>query len=461
MTDSILEPPAMALPPADPRSAGLHRWRHFVSLSADLAFETDANGRFVLVIPETALGWPAGALVGMPSERLVGDDGTTEIVNPFRPAEELRRHRTLLRSFSGALAMMNISAVPLRDASGVIIGARGVGVAIGDADSQTSDIAGRLRHGQVLDRILSCVACETSADAMLDAAIWALIQALGAEGAAVIGAMMEHGPAEILHECGPGASAVLPSVVMLLSQPNKESAQTTTPQGRSVLMVRCRTRLDANGGLAIWRRTDGREWDPEDRLLAASAVAVVRIILEYEAVQREMAHQARTDPLTGLLNRRAFMEEMGRNIARLDRESEAGTLMYIDLDAFKAVNDRMGHATGDTVLIHLADMLRRMVRPSDLVARLGGDEFAVWLSGADRMTAAERADQLCKAAKIELPALLPDEAFALGVSVGIAMRGPGSHESIGDLTRRADMAMYEVKRGGRHHWRVSLLEGEG
>ena len=106
-------------------------------------------------------------------------------------------------------------------------------------------------------------------------------------------------------------------------------------------------------------------------------------------------------------------------------------------------------------------MLRKLVRPSDLIARLGGDEFAVWLSGADRMTAAERADQLCRTAGRELCDLLPEAVSALGVSVGIAMRQAGSPESIEDLTRRADMAMYEVKRGGRGHWRVSLLDGEG
>ena len=134
--------------------------------------------------------------------------------------------------------------------------------------------------------------------------------------------------------------------------------------------------------------------------------------------------------------------------------------MYVDMDGFKAVNDRLGHAIGDKVLVHLADMLRKLVRPSDLVARLGGDEFAIWLSGADHMTAAERADQLCRSAKIELPALLPEEVLHLGVSIGIAARRAGSQEPIEDLTRRADMAMYEVKRGGRGHWRVSLLDGD-
>ena len=132
--------------------------------------------------------------------------------------------------------------------------------------------------------------------------------------------------------------------------------------------------------------------------------------------------------------------------------------MFVDLDAFKAVNDRLGHAEGDKVLVQLADLL--LVRPGDLIGRLGGDEFAVWLSGADHLTAAERADSLCKAAPIELQALLPEAFPNLGVSIGIATRRAGSHEPIADLTRRADMAMYEVKRNGRHHWHVSLLGGD-
>ena len=123
------------------------------------------------------------------------------------------------------------------------------------------------------------------------------------------------------------------------------------------------------------------------------------MVLEHEAIQREMGRQARTDPLTGLLNRRAFLEEMSRHIDRLDREEQPGTLLFADLDYFKPVNDRLGHEVGDEVLVRTANVLRNTVRPTDLVARLGGDEFALWMNGADHMTAAERAEHLC----VEVP----------------------------------------------------------
>ena len=150
-------------------------------------------------------------------------------------------------------------------------------------------------------------------------------------------------------------------------------------------------------------------WDDDDRQLIGSAANIIRMVLEQEATQREMARQARTDPLTGLLNRRAFLEEMERHAARQDRDNEPGTLMFADLDNFKPVNDRLGHEAGDEVLRPTAALLRKTFRPSDLVARLGGDEFAIWLDGADHMTAAERAEYLRDAVPRELAEIIgPD-----------------------------------------------------
>jgi diguanylate cyclase (GGDEF)-like protein len=467
MTDTILEP-CIAPSPADPASAATiirdalvesrNRWQSLVGLAADMAFETDAKGRFVFMIPGVALGWPAATLIGQPSELLVSDDAKGTLFSPFRPTREVRRYRAWLRRFDGGLAMMSISAIPLYDDHGAIVGARGIGTDMTSSDAETALIAGRLRRGEVIDHILWRVGQETGADAMMDAAMWALIHALGAEGAAVIGSVSPDAAIEVLHECGPGASLILPAAARLIAQQSAEAGHATNSDGRLVLAIGCRTRFGANAGLAVWRSADARRWDAEDTLLAGSAISIVRMILEYEAVAREIAYQARTDPLTGLLNRRAFLDEMQRHLARLDREHGAGTLMFVDLDAFKAVNDRLGHAVGDKVLVHVAELLRKLVRPSDLITRLGGDEFAIWLSSADHMTAAERADYLCKTAPGELQAALPEAFPDLGVSIGIATRGVGSRESIEDLTRRADMAMYEVKRGGRRHWRVSLLD---
>ena len=254
-----------------------------------------------------------------------------------------------------------------------------------------------------------------------------------------------------------GSDQVWRAAIDLIDKNGGDSGQCTTVDGRTVLAVGCRTRFDAHAALVVWRIGDPRPWDRDDTTLAYSAGGIIRVILEHEAIQHEMGRQARTDGLTGLLNRRAFMEEMQRHADRLDFEREPCTLMFVDLDHFKQVNDRFGHDTGDQVLMEVAKILRDLVRPSDLVGRFGGDEFAIWMSGADYMTAAERAENLRRNGPGQLNELLPEPVVGLGFSIGIATRAIGSKEAIEDLMRRADEAMYEVKRGGRGHWRVSHL----
>src|SRR5690348_13826852 len=135
MTDTSLDPPPLAAfdTPApdlirDALAESRQRWRQLVGLAADLAFETDAGGRFVFIMPEQALGWPIGMLLGQPSELLLGDDGTTSMFNPFRPTAEMRRRRAWLRRYDGSLATMAISVAPLVDAAGCVTGARGIGI---------------------------------------------------------------------------------------------------------------------------------------------------------------------------------------------------------------------------------------------------------------------------------------------------------------------------------------------
>ncbi len=225
MPKTILDPPdstGASEPPTQDIVRGAlaesrSRWQHLLGLAVDLAFETDADGRFVFIMPEAPLGWPRGSLIGHASDILVGDTINVGTFNPFCPKQELHHYRAWLRCHDGGIAMITVSAAPLRDDKGAIIGARGVGIDMTACDAQAAQIAGRLRRAEVIRHILACVGHEVGADAMMDAALWALIRALGAEGAAVIGSPTDDVPIDIMHECGPGGSAILPAAARLLA----------------------------------------------------------------------------------------------------------------------------------------------------------------------------------------------------------------------------------------------------
>lgn len=440
------------------------RWRDLVTVSADFAFETDAWGRLIFVIPDPALGWSSASLIGQPAERLLVEGAGFD---PFRVTAPVRHRRTWLRRGDGGSACLTIAAMPITDRTGAVVGVRGLGVDMTEADAQGARMAAALRRGEVLEHILRRTSHEVLAPRMMKAALESLVDAVGAEGAAVVLDVGESGMSRIAHHAGQGAERMRPTLSAMLPVSPDQLGQATGIDGRPVLMAGCETRFGAFGGIAVWRTARGhdpaedvgsgiRAWDQDDRMLLLTATNVIRMVLEHEAIQREMHRQARTDPLTALLNRRAFMEELERHVDRLDRDDEPGTLMFADMDHFKAVNDAMGHEAGDRVLVAAADLLRRVVRPTDLVARLGGDEFAVWMNGVDHMTAAERADVLREALPREIAELLGPDAPRVGMSIGIACRRGGGHEPLDSVIRRADMAMYEVKRHGRGHWRVSL-----
>ena len=322
-------------------------------------------------------------------------------------------------------------------------------------EGHDAQVAAALRRGEVVDHILWCMRQEVLAPRMMQAVLDGLANALGAEGASVVDIIGGGAGPVLLHRTGGGAEEVIGTAARLMLEDAAIAAQAGAPDGRQVLACTCQTRFGEHAGLVLWRQPGARAWDNEDQVLAASAATIVRVVLEHEAIQREMARLARTDPLTGLMNRRAFLEELTRHIDRLDREELPGTLMYTDLDNFKPLNDRMGHDAGDKALCAVASLLRDAVRPTDLVARLGGDEFAMWLNGADHMTAAERAERLRVDGPRRLAEVTGQFAPALTISIGIATRRACGGEEIEGLMRRADAAMYEVKRSGRGHWRVS------
>lgn len=424
------------------------RWRDFTTLSADLAFETDAWGRLVFIHPDVAFGWPSSTLLGQDADLLLAEGGDGSGFNPFRATAASRGRRAWLRRPDGTPICIGFAVAPMLDDAGQVCGVRGVGHDVTQADGQGAAVAAKLRRGEVVEHVLERMREEVLAPRMMQASLQALCTAMGAEGCAVA----ENPPdgdgaiTHIIHQ----TTAMPDSVRSAIFR-----AHPIATDRREVLTATCQPRFGQTATLAVWRQPDARPFDDDDRGVVGATAAIIRMVLEHASIQQEMSRQARTDPLTGLLNRRAFLEEIGRRLDRLDHEAQPGTLMFADLDNFKQLNDRYGHDMGDEALCGIASLLRATVRPSDLVARLGGDEFALWLDGADALTAAERAESL----RLNGPAMLADIVGAttqgLGLSIGIATRAAGLGETIEALLHRADQAMYAVKRAGRGRWMVS------
>jgi diguanylate cyclase (GGDEF)-like protein len=176
--------------------------------------------------------------------------------------------------------------------------------------------------------------------------------------------------------------------------------------------------------------------------LRAEIERLTRDLDEARARIAELEARADVDPLLDILNRRGLERELKRSLAYVKRYGTPAALLYIDLDGFKAVNDRHGHAAGDTLLKAVAEELASHVRASDVVARLGGDEFGVLMWNAGKPQALMRARDLEMRIE-ELPVLHGTAALSVGASVGVAMlSGELDAAALIDL---ADKDMYARK----------------
>lgn len=170
---------------------------------------------------------------------------------------------------------------------------------------------------------------------------------------------------------------------------------------------------------------------------------------QLEQTREQLEHQVLHDPLTGLSNRTLFIEEMERAIEHSSRQGASMSVLYLDLDGFKSVNDTLGHDAGDEMLIQVASHLRRALRKVDSLARLGGDEFGVLLN--ESIPAATRtAERLVKI--FEGPWATAGGRVPVTVSIGVASRDHG--EELDELLNQADAAMYAAKDAGKNRWRV-------
>jgi diguanylate cyclase (GGDEF)-like protein len=185
------------------------------------------------------------------------------------------------------------------------------------------------------------------------------------------------------------------------------------------------------------------------RILAARRQATQ---LAVEASEKRFRHQAYHDALTGLANRTLLFDRIDHALARCARGKPSVAVLLLDLDGFKAVNDRLGHSAGDQLLVSVAEELRQCLRPGDTVARLGGDEFAIVLEDLIRPEDAEvAAARILEALRRSMP--MVGGGSRVTASIGVALAA-GEETGATDLLRNADAAMYAAKRQGKNRLAV-------
>jgi diguanylate cyclase (GGDEF)-like protein/PAS domain S-box-containing protein len=201
-------------------------------------------------------------------------------------------------------------------------------------------------------------------------------------------------------------------------------------------------------GDGTWRTVDVVRQDRTAEPEVGGLVLTVRDVTERTLLEERLQRQATHDELTGLPNRGRFLEEL--DVALGPQQSAPLTVLYLDLDGFKAVNDAVGHHWGDRLLVGVAERIAAVLRPVDVLCRLSGDEFAVLLPGlaaVDGCLVAERVH-----AALVAPLDLGDRTLRAGASIGVRTVEPGSGSTASDVLAAADTAMYASKRAGRDRW---------
>lgn len=426
------------------------RFQDLIEIAADFAWETDAEGRFTYISQGGALGYRPEELTGTVVMEMMVDPDLSPRPLPFQSTEDLSNVEIWLWDRERNEACLRVSATPILDENGRPEGSRGIAIDITQDRMRRNELTRiKLRDKLVAD-IVGALRGEVTPLEMLEAAATALDRSSSAETCVVHIIDPKTDPyIAAVHGSPPDPDLAAAAVAAF---DGTEGPGTREVGDHAVLGIVTRYRGRPNGLLTLWRPVSATDWDDQEIALLAAVEPQFGIAFQQLLDQQTLEHLSRTDELTELPNRRAFLDDLERNLKRCARHDKRSGLLFIDLDNFKPINDIHGHDAGDTVLRSVARVIVESVRPYDLCCRLGGDEFAVWLEGADRAAALNRATAIRDriVALNDAATLGFDPDPALSASIGVAVHWPDRGEPRDDLVRRADAAMYRAKRAGKN-----------
>ena len=420
------------------------RYKDLVECSSEFVWETGADGSFEFVTTRGALGFTPEELIGRAARTLLDRRRPAPAQLPFESREPVEDVEVWFRDADGNACCMLVSCVPLYATDGTWEGARGICKDVTAVRMRDEALARARAREALLARIVRTIRDEVEPDRLLDAASRALLDAFDAVACWIYRAgsngelfLASHQGQPIITEPD---LAHLGGIVATIEEIDGASG--------SRLFAAPTLYRDRRNGVICFARPDRRTLDDDECDLLRGIANQLGIALQQIEAQETLLALSRTDELTGLLNRRAFVGEVEARISRTLSSGPVGALLYVDLDNFKAVNDERGHHEGDAALKTLAGFLRASVRDQDAVGRLGGDEFAVWLDGADATAAASKAEILVSVRE-RLARFCEGLEKPLSTSIGIAVYDPASKEELAHLFARADAAMYQAKQGGK------------
>ncbi|MEO7495938.1 MAG: diguanylate cyclase [Massilia sp.] len=432
----------------------------FIDLLVDAVCAVDADGRFVYVSAA------AQRIFGYTPEEMVG----TRMIDMVAPEDRARTLAAVTNIMGGATLPHFQNRYMRKDGRRVTImwSARWsekdqlrIAVARDISDHKRSE--GRQAAMHAISE-----AAHTARDL---ATLFPMIQAIVAQllwtpGFTIVLRGANTAPMELAYHCdefGQTSAALTPAALtlcvqlmnsgkpLLLSAPGMHALSLHVPAPHSppsphwlgVPLVSGSGAPGALGALAVARPPEMPPFTEQDRELLQFVSIQVATAIERTRMHEQLLHLAQHDTLTGLPNRQLFHDRLEGALARARRAGSAFALLYIDLDKFKQVNDRYGHAAGDLLLQEVANRARQCVRAVDTVARIGGDEFVVLLESIREPEDAQTlADAILSA--LARPITIGRDQVAASASIGIAIY-PLDGKSAKQLLKRADSAMYRCK----------------
>ena len=420
------------------------RYKDLVDASSEFAWETDDKGRFTFVSAVQALGYTASELIGrQAAELMVTPDAAAG--SPFVTQVPLDGVDVWLRRGDGDPVCLSVIALPLTDASGAWVGVRGQCCDVTEERAREFDLARAYRRERLFAHLLRSVRDEVEAGRMLSSIVDQLLPALGATGVSI------YQRGEDFEEVVSAGKAFPKDLLEPLLERIGEGQEEVETSGVSFRVSVAATHYEdaCNGALCVWYETPFPCSREDERYLMKEILAQIGAANAQLAREKTLAQLYSTDPLTGLMNRRDFMESGARSLAGAAAAGRSVALFFVDIDNFKQLNDLHGHRHGDQALVLFAKILREQLREEDLAGRIGGDEFGLMIDGITDAAALQRGEALVEAvARLDRAAAKNQAGFT--VSVGIAVSDPTQQQTLEALVHRADEAMYSVKQKGRN-----------